>query len=524
LRSEHYNKKPLCSVLILSVVLNCLFSSCTRVENSQIQPPPINHDKNYIWLEAEEGAKYRPMIVKSDQSASGQIYIASYKTEPSIKNPPQDGHISFPFTINKGGTYRCWARVIAPHSDSNSYWIKMDDDPWQVWDDIGFFSSAWDWDFCPAGFLLKTGAHTLLVAYREAGTKLDKLLLTDDFLYKPAGCGESSPHPRGKNNFRSPVVDRYGNLQVKGTQLCDEKGNPIQLKGISTHGIQWFPIFKGLTIPNIAEAWGIDVIRPAFYIEDYIKGDFWNGYIAHPEEMEKWEKDYIEDAIKAGIYVIIDWHIHSDPSLFTPQAIKFFGEMSALYGAYPNVIFEVCNEPDGSVAWFTIKRYAEQVIDVIRKNDPDRFENIIIVGTPNWCQYVDLAADDPVTGYNNILYSLHFYAASHGEGFRMRARDALFGTNTMRGNINLNKIPLIVTEWGTCDYSATYNDFAEAQIWLDFLNINKISWINWSLSNKDEASSIFYPHVSLAGPWKKDDYTPSGNWIMKQIARKQGSE
>lgn len=475
----------------------------------------------YIWMEAEDGGEHNPIIVKSDQSASQQIYLASWSDKTSLSNPPSDGNILYSFNIPFQDTFSVWIRIITPDTLSNSYWIKADSSDWRIWENIGPFES-WNWKSFDTNFFFTEGMHTLNIAYREKGTKLDKFLLTNDFTYIPAGFGEPVPKPTGSNNYRADVVEKYGNLQVIGTRLCDENGEAVQLRGLNTHGIQWFPIYKDLTIPNAVEYFGIDIVRPAMYVEDWIGDDFWNGYLAHPEEVKQWEKDFIEDAIDAGVYVVIDWHLHNDPSPFTQSALDFFAEMSAAYGQYPNIIFDICNEPLGGVTWSTIKNYAEQIIPVIRNNDPDNDENIIIVGTPNWCQYVDVSANDPIVGYNNIIYALHFYAASHTNNYRKRALDALLGTNSMGNNPNKNQIPLIASEWGTSDYGASYNDFSQSQKWIDLLNEHVISWINWSLSNKDEATSIFQPTVSLAGPWTDSDLTISGRWV-KTLLESEGS-
>ena len=83
--------------------------------------------------------------------------------------------------------------------------------------------------------------------------------------------------------------------------------------------------------------------------------------------------------------------------------------MALEYGAFPNVIYEIYNEPL-NVSWSNvIKPYAMSVISIIREIDPD---NLIIVGTPNWSQRVDMAAQDPIVEFENIAYTLHFYTIS----------------------------------------------------------------------------------------------------------------
>src|SRR5690606_20911152 len=98
----------------------------------------------------------------------------------------------------------------------------------------------------------------------------------------------------------------------------------------------------------------------------------------------------------------------------------------------------------------------------------------IIVGTPTWSQDVDKAANDPITGYDNIAYTLHFYAGTHGSSLRTKAQNAL------------NKgIALFVTEWGAVNADgggavAT----SETNAWLKFLKDNHISHANWALNDK----------------------------------------
>jgi endoglucanase len=179
--------------------------------------------------------------------------------------------------------------------------------------------------------------------------------------------------------------------------------------------------------------------------------------------------------------------------------------MAQRYGSYPNIIYELCNEPNGrDVTWGgSVKPYAEELISVIRKHDPD---NIIIVGTPTWSQDVDIAALDPLEG-DNIMYTLHFYAGTHGQELRNKAQRAID-----RG------LPLFVTECGTSQATGgggVYEDkFLE---WLSFLNMHQISWVNWSLTNKGEDSGILAMNVDRDGKghWTDKELSQSGRFIRK---------
>ncbi|MBN2535131.1 MAG: cellulase family glycosylhydrolase [Spirochaetales bacterium] len=466
----------------------------------------------FLWIEAESGAVYSPQILKSDSyadnspddTASQEIYFEVGEGNNATGSAPSNGHMIYNFGVSKEGNYRAWARVKTPNSSDDSFWVKMDSGGWSKWDNIGP-CSEWSWEIA-GDYILSSGTHTITFAYCEDGAKFDKLLITSDFAYIPVGLGESEPISGEINPFHTDqVVDIHGNLQVIGTNLCNQSGTQVQLKGVNTHGPQWYPVAINQTIPNLAETWGISIVRLAMYVEDFKNGDFWNGYLAHKDEIKKKICDMADDAIDAGIYVIIDWHIHNNPSNFTQDAKDFFAEMSQRFGGYSHVLFEICNEPEYT-DWPVIKSYAQQVIPVIRDNDPDSYENIIIVGTPNWSQYLDVAADSPLTGFSNIMYALHFYAASHKQEYRDRVQYAL----------NKN-IPVIATEWSACDYDVSFNDFTEGQTWLNFLNSNKISWINWSFCNRDDASAILKPGVSIAGPWADSNLTSAGSWVKQRI-------
>jgi endoglucanase len=298
------------------------------------------------------------------------------------------------------------------------------------------------------------------------------------------------------------IAGTHGQLQLMGANLCDSKGNAVQLKGVSSHGRQWFPQYANeKVIKWLRDDWKADVFRAAMYTE----GGDTNGYIGNPQVKQKVIQS-VEAAVKLGVYVIIDWHILHDnnPKTYQKQAIEFFSEMAQKYGQYPNVIFELCNEPNGNnVTWENdIKPYAEAVIPVIRKYAPD---NIIIVGTPQWSQRVNDAAEDPILGHKNIMYALHFYSGTHTGWLRNAASDAI-GTG----------IPVFVTEFGTTDASGDGNvDINETQRWFTFLKEKNISWVNWSLANKNESSAILKAGKDAAGNgnWKEADLSESGAFI-----------
>jgi len=296
------------------------------------------------------------------------------------------------------------------------------------------------------------------------------------------------------------VVERFGQLRVEGTRLLDANDRPVQLRGISSFGLQYAGKYANEDVLLwLRDDWNMQIWRAAMYLGE-------GGYIQNPVIKNK-VVDSVEAALKLGLYVIIDWHVHLDqnPQLYQRQSIEFFEEMAQRYGSYPNILYEICNEPNGDhVTWAgNIKPYAEAVIPAIRKYDPN---NIIIVGTSTWSQDVDIAALSPIQE-PNIMYTLHFYSGTHGQRYRDKAQEA----------IDLG-LPLFVTECGTSQADGgggVYEDkFLE---WLSFLKKNQISWVNWSLTNKGEDSGILVANADREGKggWTSEELSQSGKFIRK---------
>ena len=296
-----------------------------------------------------------------------------------------------------------------------------------------------------------------------------------------------------KNNF----VSYNGWLKIKNNTLVNEKEEKIMLKGMSSHGIQWYGDFENESmLEDLKNKWNTNLFRIAMYTEE-------DGYIYNKNLKDKVE-EIVEITKKLDMYVIIDWHILSDgdPLKHKEEAKEFFREMSTKYKDYPNVIYEICNEPNGNVTWDNnIKPYAEEVINVIRENSK---KSIIIVGTPTWSQEIDKAANNKIDD-SNAMYALHFYSGTHTEWLRQRVKDCL------------NKIPIFVSEWGVSDASGNGGVYLdEAKKWVSFMNENNLSWANWSLSDKSESSALFKNNSSKLH-LEENNLSESGKFIEEII-------
>ena len=319
-------------------------------------------------------------------------------------------------------------------------------------------------------------------------------------------CSVTNPAVTVDAAAKTPV-QKYGRLSVDGTQLVDKKGNPVQLKGVSSHGLSWYPEYMTYdSMKYMRDKWGVEVIRLAMYTAEY------NGYCTGDTQNQKTlrSKVYhcVRDAKKLGLYVIIDWHILSDgnPQTYRKQAMSFFKTMAKKYKDYNNVIYEICNEPNGGTSWSQIKSYAKSVIKTIRTYDKD---GVILVGTPTWSQMVDQAAADPIKGYKNLMYTLHFYAATHTDWLR----------NTVE-NAYDQGLPIFVTEYGICDASGNGAvNTTEADKWMKLLDRYQISSCIWNLSNKNESSALIKADCTKKTGWKSSDLSQSGKWFVKMMKK-----
>lgn len=314
------------------------------------------------------------------------------------------------------------------------------------------------------------------------------------------------------------AVEEYGALKVEGTRLTSKKtGEAVQLRGVSTHGINWdvgYPYISKEAFQTLRDKYSVSAIRLAMYTTEYYGYCDKAGASESQSQVQSVLKQRIDTGVQAatelGMYVIIDWHVLNDqtPLKYKNEAKQFFKEISEKYASYDNVLYEICNEPNGGTGWEDIKKYANEVIPVIRENDGDA---VIIVGTPNWSQDVDEASKSPLA-YDNIMYTLHFYAATHKESYRDKLRTALN-----------NGLPVMVTEYGVSEASgAGAINTAEAKKWLDLLDQNGISYFAWSLSNKAETASLLKAGTTKKSGWAKGDLSPAGKWVFKEYNARSG--
>ncbi|MBQ4258517.1 MAG: glycoside hydrolase family 5 protein [Clostridia bacterium] len=330
----------------------------------------------------------------------------------------------------------------------------------------------------------KTGKPVLLRgAFRRVSTLLLALCLACLF-----GCrAERTPENRDTAGISA--------LCVRDGALCDANGNPFQLRGVSTHGIAWFPEYINAGAFESVKNAGGNAIRIAMYT------DTENGYLADPERNLLLVRQAIEDARALDLYAIVDWHILSDgnPNDHLSEAITFFDAVASEYANDPAVIYEICNEPNG-VSWEEIKEYSWAMIHVIRKYSP---QAVIIVGTPGYSYNIEAAAADPLP-VENLLYSFHYYA---GE----MSRYANFIEALDRG------LAVIVSEWGIGFGSDGAPAIDQGKEFLDKLNSRGVSWCAWSLCSKDEVYSLLRPDCKKISGFLPEDLSETGTVVFNGL-------
>ncbi|MEV4385535.1 cellulase family glycosylhydrolase [Micromonospora sp. NPDC049580] len=295
----------------------------------------------------------------------------------------------------------------------------------------------------------------------------------------------TTPPPTTPPPTTGTPVQRYGQLRVCGTTMCDKNGARVQLRGVSSMWLNWetAPYAENLSaLTWMRDNWNLQVIRAAMGVEPA------GAYLSDPGRARAQVETIINNAVTAGVYVIVDWHAHEAQNNQS-QAVAFFGDLARRYGHLPNVIWETWNEPLQFSWTGVIKPYHQAVVSAIRAADPD---NIVVLGTPTWSQDVDAAAASPVAG-TNLMYTLHFYSCTHGGSLRAK------GDAAIRAGL-----ALFVTEWGASNADGGLDGRAclpEAQSWIDWMKANNISWTAWKLDVGTDTTNLLSPGAPVTGGW-----------------------
>ena len=311
--------------------------------------------------------------------------------------------------------------------------------------------------------------------------------------------------------LRATPVSENGALHVSGLQLMNSCGFPVQLRGVSTHGLQWNTACYQNTalLDFVANQMNADVVRIAMYVEQ-------GGYINDPPTWTAYVDTLVDQIGARGMYAIIDWHVlyvsgqaSGDPNTDILAAETFWQHEATQHKGKPYVIYEICNEPSpGSVTWAMISAYANDIIPKIRAIDPD---SVIICGTPNWSQLGNAVVASPLP-YSNLMYTFHFYAGSH---------------NISMLTPYINSLPIFCTEWGPSDSTGNGGDnYPNATAFLNIMDGNdpvnnpagvKISWAEWALVDSSATSSELTAGTCAASTIDLTNLSTAGQFVYTNI-------
>ena len=365
-------------------------------------------------------------------------------------------------------------------------------------------------------------AHFIFNTFRSRGVFMFVLCLMILCSVRPSFAAEAEATLQAETTDDSAIeaagiVSEHGQLSVSSSGFVVDKNQSVfQIQGISTHNLAWYPEYVNVdTFRKLRDEFNINTIRLAMYTAE--DGGYCVSDDTARQQMLACLTSGIEAAIQLDMYVIVDWHILSDsnPNLYKETALSFFERIASTYGDKPNILYEICNEPNGC-GWKEIKSYATDIIKTIRKYDK---KAVIIVGTPTWSQLgtdgtSNEVADSPIKGYKNIMYSLHFYASEWAHNEYLPAKVAY---------ARKKKLPIIVSEFGLSPASGDGAiNKASADKWMKLLNKYNISYFCWSLSNKNESASLLKPSTKKTSGWKSGDLSTAGKYIKKKyLARKK---
>ncbi len=311
-------------------------------------------------------------------------------------------------------------------------------------------------------------------------------------------------------------VAAHGALQVRGTKLLGRNGETVVLRGMSSHGINWYPRYLNGNAMQTLAGHGANVQRIAMYTEAH------RAYLEYPEENLNYLYMGVESALGADMYAIVDWHIlkDRDPNTHSDAAEDFFQQVTAHYGNHPGILYEICNEPNGDTTWEDVVEYADRVIPVIRANAPDA---VILVGVPNYCTDFSGPLRDPLP-YDNLMYVLHRY---------IETSSAEQSPPYLLKKLVEAELPVFVSEWGiTCEWEDSLPESEDrtalelhlenTEPFLDYMEAHQISWTAWALSNSNECHSILRRDCDKYSGWDEDDLTDFGRLVFQRFRERGG--
>ncbi|MDO4961125.1 MAG: cellulase family glycosylhydrolase, partial [Eubacteriales bacterium] len=310
--------------------------------------------------------------------------------------------------------------------------------------------------------------------------------------------GEVSIFPEGSPAYINGALT----VDTSTGKIVNKNGEVFVIRGVSTVNLGWRPEYINYdAFKELRDKWNVNTIRIVMPVEDN------RGYVypKYREQLLQYMIDGIEYATELGMYAIVDWHVLLDgnPLSYNMEASSFITYIADHYGDRDNVIFEICNEPNGEDGtWASVKSYADRVISFIRQFSP---RSLILVGTPNFCQDLDEVMADPITFYSNIAYTYHFYTITHREDMLETLEKAI-----------KSRFPMVVSEFGLAGHTHSGTiDIAMGNRWMTLLEMYDIGRVYYNLSNENDSCALLVPSCSKMSDWSMEDLTQQGKWLIE---------
>ena len=209
---------------ITADALNCEDNDCATSPNGC---------SGEVWIEAECGTPGTDWVYTVDTEVSNGGYFSAQQpsnlTLPTATDLPDQ--VKYAVEVTETGTYYMYARMATPDLGKNSFFVKIDDGDWVDFntelDGSDLVTEGFEWKQVndmgdTLTFDLDAGEHTIYLAKREAGTRIDKLHLRQDTI-APTGFGKVSLNcvPSNLTPTRAPL-DLRSALDVYPNPVGDQ--------------------------------------------------------------------------------------------------------------------------------------------------------------------------------------------------------------------------------------------------------------------------------------------------------------
>jgi hypothetical protein len=310
-----------------------------------------------------------------------------------------------------------------------------------------------------------------------------------------------------------------GWLHTDGNKIKDASGNTVVLRGVAMIDLGSTELWWGGAVEVIdrltdltdtagnSPGWYTKIIRIPIAPHDSPLCD--NSPLTFdpcdPSEIEDLNdllRSVVDYCASKDVYVIIDWHHMADTCDEVAETNAFWEYIAPRYASDSHVLFELFNEPINSAAtetdrWLSVKDDMETWIATVRTYAP---HNLILVGTPQYCQILAPVVDNPVSD-PNVAYVCHTYPY-HWLGLSGLSQS--WYTNHII--TCAAQYPVICTEWGfTTDenfgaspyhfFYGTITDYGRPL--KEFFECYGIGNTAWCASNSIWGSPMFYNDWSL---------------------------